>query len=336
MQVVGRQLTGLLPASIAPIIHSVHSQTFGTKSEDTRLSIGYLRSHWAGRQPLAWSFWVNFALLCTAINLIEPFIRPSAPDRSWLSFAAAVAYLIIGHMLIYPWQVIGLLRACNQHLKGSSDSVIITAAQGAIVVSLIAGLMTMTSTLQSLLATPQKTVLERANFDVEARIPGYKTELIEGQGLIRIDGEFDIGLTRDLETLLAREPEVRGIVLNSDGGRIYEARGVARLIGEHRLATYVYHTCQSACTTAFIAGSMRYLGEQGRLGFHQYRLKAIHPLINIVDEQEKDRAFYQSQGIAPDLLARIFATPHDRMWYPDPGELISANVVHQLIQHRAM
>lgn len=298
--------------------------------------MGYLRTHWVGRQALAWSFWVNFALLCLVINLVEPFIRPLHPDGSWFSIILAITYLIVGHLLIYPWQVIGLVRACNRHLKQSSDSVIVTAAQLAIGASLIIGLVTMSTTLQSIFGTPPKTALELARLDADARIPGYNVELIAERSLIRINGEFANGLTGDLEKLLAEEPAVHGIVLNSDGGRIFEARGVARLIGERRMATYVYRMCQSACVTAFIAGSIRHLGEQGRLGFHQYRLKAIHPFIDIVDEQEKDRAFYRSRGIAPDLLARIFTTPHDRMWYPTPDELLDANVVHRLIQHEAM
>lgn len=298
--------------------------------------MGYLRKHWFGRQELAWSFWINFALLCAAINLVEPFIRPLAPDRSWLSLGLASAYLIIGHLIIYPWQVIGLIRACNRFLKQSGDTVVVTAAQGAIVVSMIAGLVTMSTTLQSMFATPQKTALELAINDVDARVPGYEIALIANRALIRIDGEFDIGLTRDLEALLSQEPAISGIVLNSDGGRIFEARGVAKLIGEHELATYVYRICQSACTTAFIAGNRRHLGEQGRLGFHQYRLKAIHPFIDITAEQEKDQAFYLAQGIAPNLLAEIYKTPHDSMWYPDPSELLSANVVHQVIPHDTM
>jgi hypothetical protein len=298
---------------------------------------GYLRTHWAGRQALAWSFWINFVLLFAAIILIEPAIRPDAADRTWWSIAAAIAYLIVGHLLIYPWQVVGVLRACSRRLQGGGDSVMVTAAQGAIVVSVVAALLTMSTTLHSILATPPRPAPERALAELESRVPDYQIELLAGRSLISIDGGFDVGLTRDLETLLQREPAVQGVVLNSDGGRIYEARGVARLIRKHHLRTYVYRMCQSACTTAFIAGQERYLGEQGRLGFHQYRLlQARHPFIDPKAEEEKDRAFYQAQGIAPALLARVFATPHSSMWYPDPAELLQANVIHRLVHHKVM
>lgn len=296
----------------------------------------YLRTHWVGRQAFSWSFWVNFVLLCALINLAEPFILPSVSDRSWNSIVPAIAYLIVGHLLIYPWQVVGLMRACNRHLKQTGDPFIVTVAQLAIGVSLIMGSMTMWTSLQSIFGTPPKTKLELARLAVEARIPGYEIELVAEGFMVRVEGEIANGLTRDLGELLASEPEVRGIVLKSDGGRIFEARGVARLIGERGLATYVYDTCQSACTTAFIAGSKRHLGELGRLGFHQYRLQTIQPFVNVAKEQEKDLAFFRSQGVAPDLLARVFETPHDSMWYPTRDELLAADVIHQIVPHEAM
>ncbi|MGH1481117.1 MAG: hypothetical protein ACRBM6_20690 [Geminicoccales bacterium] len=307
-----------------------------TGNKEDRLLMNYLRAHWFGRQALAWSFWINFALLFSAINLIEPIIRPSTPDRSWLSLAVAIIYLIIGHLIIYPWQVIGLLRACNRYLKGSSDTAIVTAAQGAVAVSAIACLVTMSTTLQSIFAPPQKTSVEKAIIDVAARIPDYEIHVLSDQSLIRINGLFDIGLTRDLKALLDRETTIEGIVLDSDGGRIYEARGVAKLIDEHALSTYVFDICQSACTTAFIAGTTRHLGEQGRLGFHQYRILAIHPFIDPHAEQEKDRAFYRSRGVKPDLLKKIFAAPHDSMWYPEMSELRNGNVIHRIIPHKTL
>ena len=293
--------------------------------------ISYLRTHWAGQQTLHWSFWINFALLCVTINLVEPLIRPSASDRSWSSLTVAFAYLIVGHLLIYPWQVVGVARACNQHLKRSGDFIMVMAAQGAIVVSLIAGLITASATLYSIFGSPSETAVEVAVTDAQARIPTYVIELVPERSLVKVDGEFDVGLTRDLRELLTQTPDVEGIVLNSDGGRIFEARGVAKLIGENRLETYVDRMCQSACTTAFIAGAKRFLGADGRLGFHRYRLGTVLPFIDVEAEQERDRAFYRSQGVAPTLLSRVFSAPHQSMWYPDIDELLEANVVHRII-----
>lgn len=298
--------------------------------------LGYVQAHWAGRQALAWSFWVNFALLCIVINLVESLIRPATSPSSWFSIILATTYLIVGHLVIYPWQVIGLIRACNKHLKQSSDSAIVTAAQLMIVASVIAGMVTMATTIQSIVEATSDRTPNSAKLDTDAVPPAYKIKLIADEFLILIDGEFVPGLTRDLKELLNSGSDVRGVVLNSDGGRIFEARGIAKLIGERQLATYVYRMCQSACATAFIAGSPRHLGEQGRLGFHQYRLHAINPFIDVAEEQEKDRAFFRSRGIAPDLLARIFETPHETMWYPTPDELMNANVINEIIPHKAM
>ena len=294
--------------------------------------LDYVREHWVGRQTLAWSFWINFALLCVVINVAETLIRPNASGASWVSVIPTIVYLIVGHLVIYPWQVIGLVRACNRHLKQSSDSAIVTGAQLAIAASVIVGVTTVTTTVQSILGATSTAIKDGTN----TAEPAYEIEFLAEHSLIRLDGEFANGLTRDLRQLIVKKTGIRGMILNSDGGRIFEARGVAKVIGERRLATYVYGVCQSACTTAFIAGSPRRLGEQGRLGFHRYRLKSVYPLIDVDEEQEKDRAFYRAQGVAPDLLARIFKTPHDTMWYPTKKELLGAGVIDEVVPHQAM
>ncbi|MGI9493575.1 MAG: hypothetical protein ACR2QF_14355, partial [Geminicoccaceae bacterium] len=232
--------------------------------------------------------------------------------------------------------VVGLVRACNRHLKQSSDSAIVTGAQLAIAASVIVGLVTVTTTIQSILGATSKTGPLSVEDGTSTANPAYRIELLAEHSLVRLDGEFANGLTHELKQLIIKRPGIRGIILNSDGGRIFEARGVAKVILERQLATYVYDMCQSACTTAFIAGSPRRLGEQGRLGFHRYRLRSVYPFIDVAEEQEKDRAFYRAQGIEPDLLARIFETPPDTMWYPTREELLSAKVIDELIPHKAM
>ena len=128
-----------------------------------------------------------------------------------------------------------------------------------------------------------------------------------------------------------RRPRIEAIVLNSDGGRVFEARGVGRQIMENGLDTHVSDHCRSACTIAFIAGETRRLGPEGQLGFHSYRLDAALAFSDPLEEQGKDKAFFIEQGIDPDFIDRAFSTTHDAMWHPTRDHLLSAGVVHEVI-----
>ena len=101
------------------------------------------------------------------------------------------------------------------------------------------------------------------------------------------------------------------------------------MIKEHALATYTLDECVSSCTTAFVAGTKRALGDNARLGFHQYKNYAALPVIDIDKEHAKDMALFRRQGIAPAFLRRIFEQPPDKMWWPEADELLDAGVVHE-------
>ena len=162
-------------------------------------------------------------------------------------------------------------------------------------------------------------------------LPDYQLRVVLEERAIIIDGQIANGLSRDIKVLLAEERSINKIVLNSDGGRIFEARGVARQIIERGLDTFVVGHCRSACTIAFMAGKTRSLGENGQLGFHSYRLNGVMAFVDPEEEQEKDRAFFLRQGLDPGFVERIFATPHSDMWQPHAERLLDAGVIHQIV-----
>ena len=46
-----------------------NNEAFGSSAKD------YIRAHWLGQQSLAWSFWVNLALLRAVIIAMEELLR---------------------------------------------------------------------------------------------------------------------------------------------------------------------------------------------------------------------------------------------------------------------
>jgi hypothetical protein len=59
---------------------------------------------------------------------------------------------------------------------------------------------------------------------------------------------------------------VKMVVLGSDGGRVYEAMAIGRLIRKRHLNTAVPSSCASACALVWAAGQRRAV--DGRLGMH--------------------------------------------------------------------
>jgi len=157
----------------------------------------------------------------------------------------------------------------------------------------------------------------------------YALTVVDGGSLIHLRGELEAGITRAVAKLLDKNPQARGIILDSGGGQIHEGRGLARVIRERGLATYTLRECASACTTAFLAGRERILGRAAKLGFHQYRSHTVLPAFDTAEEQAKDRTLFEAQGIAPEFLDNIFAAGPDEMWWPTVDELRAGRAVHR-------
>lgn len=299
-------------------------------TSDHRALFRYVTDHWQGNHPLLLSFWLNFVLLGMVVNYLERFILPPYIEQPQITIMAAVTYFVIVRLLIYPWQIIGLLRVCDRSLSAIGGNLWARAAQGGVVLSLLITLITVFSTFQTLFVYSRHYAALTAPVSPNQNTD-YSLSLIKNNTLIHLKGDFTPGITRAVAALLQITPGIRGILLDSDGGRIYEARGIARLVREYGLQTYSVADCKSACTIAFISGSSRILVADARLGFHQYKLdsRSGHPFIDIQAEQEKDRALFVSQNITGEFVQRIFDKPHHEIWFPTPRELVAAGVVHR-------
>ncbi len=119
--------------------------------------------------------------------------------------------------------------------------------------------------------------------------------------------------------------------MTSIGGHIYEARGFANLIRARGLSTIVKGDCSSACTLVFVAGAHRSLPPDARLGFHRYALEfgPVLPNLDLEKEQNKDRAFFRSQGINESFLIQMFEEPSTKLWYPSHEEALQAGLLTQ-------
>ena len=285
----------------------------------------YVRRHWRGKSSLAVSFWVNFLLLFCVLNFLERFTLPPYLQGESIVTAAAVGFFLVVRLIIYPWQVVGVIRACERRIATQSDRSWAIAAEGVVVLSIAATLAATFASYQTLL---NYKLSLRAPESSEAP-PQYSLDLVRRNTLIHLRGSFEIGITHEVSRLIAAHPQVTGIILDSGGGQIYEGRGLARLIRDNALATYSLDGCVSSCTTAFVAGAERALGGNAKLGFHQYKNYAVVPVVDLDEEHAKDAALFAAQGVSPDFLRKIFAQPPEGMWWPEADELLRAGVIHR-------
>jgi len=285
----------------------------------------YIEQHWRGNLSLNRSFWVNLVLLFFLVGILERFLFPPYIENELAVTTAVLAYIIVVKLIVYPWQVVGVLRACDLRIRSDTGRSWATAAQIALVVSLAVTLVATIETYQSLQVFKQNLILKQ----IPLPEPQYSLDLIKQDTLIHLRGPFEIGITNRVAEMIEQYPEVTGIILDSGGGQIYEGRGLARLVRENKLQTYSLDKCLSSCTTAFVAGTIRTLGTNARLGFHQYKTYSLIPSINVRSEQAKDMAIFVKQGVSPEFLEKVFTHPPEEIWLPDIDELINAGVVHQ-------
>ncbi len=291
----------------------------------------YIRNHWQGQQSLYWSFWVNVVALRIAVLYFERFTHPPFTEQSSAAIAATLVYFAVFQLIVYPWQARGLIKACDRYLSALGSYTTVLSAQLGLGLSLIVTVIYVAGAFQSLFADPQEMQVNK-RLKKRSLLGEYSLSVMDGGARIHLVGDFRVGLGADLDALLTRHPGVTGIVLSSDGGRVAEGRAVARLIGAHGLNTFVYDICKSACTTAFIAGVERTLGENGKLGFHQFSLDAVYmsPYVDSKTEQQIDLDFYTRQKIDSGFLEKVFQAGPGDIWFPGNAELLAAGVVHQL------
>lgn len=139
-------------------------------------------------------------------------------------------------------------------------------------------------------------------------------------------GEIGNTSTLELQKIISENNEISTLVLNSKGGNVFEARGIARLIREHQLDTYVTEFCYSACTLAFVSGLNRTATVNAIFGFHAYKLDALgnNYQIDVKSEQAKDALMYIKNGVDQSFVDRIFSTAHTDIWKPDREVLLDS------------
>ena len=296
------------------------------------LVVDYWGRHWRGELSLPVAFWFNFVGLNLLLLLIRPWVEQSLialsiDDDPRLMAQLALLHLAFVYALIYPWQVVGVWRSARCWYWVHRRRFWALASQATVVLALLVTVITgiMSGSVY------RDIVMIAAGPD---RYAGYQlTSVAEGE-LLYFEGPIGYRAARDLRRMLQHMPEVRGVILDSQGGWIAGGRGLAAVIREFNLATYSFNGCHSACVTAFIAGYPRFLADEARLGFHQYAVpfQGLRPYSDMSVEQQRDLQTFYQQGVHPAFLARLFQAEHGDAWYPSQRELLAHRVITGVVR----
>jgi hypothetical protein len=109
-----------------------------------------------------------------------------------------------------------------------------------------------------------------------------------------------------------------------------EGLAIEKLIEARGLSTYTPRLCASACLLAFMGGHDRYLGTQGRLGFHQASVAGVGGAI-ASQGTGQFRSAFSSKGVPPAFIDRALSTPPSSMWYPPKQELLDSHVITAVV-----
>lgn len=325
-------LTYLLPGTSQYLRSSAIDWNRDRQSHNnTALIATWIIDHWRGRHSLAFSVIVTLLVLGLAVQWLEPLINRWFINSPTAYQIVTVGWLILTRLILFPWQIVGALRAAARHFEDHRQSLVLYATQGLVLAYIALAFSYTVTSLQKLSG-----YREQLAIDAKRDIHSYSIKLDASNKSLTITGELEFGIVDTVTQQLNNHPQIVEIILASPGGQIYEGRGLGLLFQQRKLNTVVNDTCASACTTAFIGGVQRTLGSKGKIGFHRYgidssRQRQITAFYSLTDEQAKDLNFFRQQGVDENFLQSVFVTAHESLHFPTPAQLLKAGFVTQVL-----
>ncbi len=188
----------------------------------------FIRRHWQGKYTLSISVGVIFVGLSLIIHATQPQLIKVVYDRPAIYVTLSVLYILLTCLVLFPWQLRGVLRSLDHHFLRFDNSLILYVVQAIVVSGLIIVVSVMLGTAQSLFYYWEKKTVEANN---QSR--SYQLSLSADGKVLQLNGVLDFGITDSANELLSSNPGVSAVILESVGGQIYEGRGLAKLFQHH-------------------------------------------------------------------------------------------------------
>ncbi len=146
-----------------------------------------------------------------------------------------------------------------------------------------------------------------------------------------VDGEIGDGFADQVIARLRAERAV-GLVINSPGGSLYEARRLGRWLRENGMPVGVDELCTSACVDVLAGGVERYVTANVRLGIHQSRVPAHLSSHEGGQLSVVSAALYlREMGIDDSIALAAAAVPNNKMYWISLGEALDTGLVTKVV-----
>lgn len=281
----------------------------------------YIARHWRGELRLSVSWWINCVALTLLLLPLVPWIANTTGivgSDSAAGYTAVLGLVLMQTGVIPLWQMVGLWQATERSLR-STDR-IFTAR----LTQVAAVLFTLLIATRGLVAASEQVLAARVAYALGPY--QYQVTLLQGAREIEVSGGLGYGVTAAVAELLASNPNVRRIRLNSGGGALSEGVRLRELIMAHGLDTYSSRECSSACVSAFIGGRFRYLRRGARMGFHLPRNWEPLSTSPVSGLYAAELSYFQQRGV-PDWFLGNWIRSGQKFWFPTEFQLQRAGIV---------
>lgn len=149
---------------------------------------------------------------------------------------------------------------------------------------------------------------------------------------VRVSGEIADGYADDVIKEI-RERRASGVILESSGGSVYEARKLGRFLRANGLSAAVDKLCLSACVEALAGGVARYVTPGARLGIHQSKVPDQISSHEGGQAYVAEAALYLREMGVDDTVALVAAAiPHDQIFLISTENALSTRLVTEVVR----
>ena len=149
---------------------------------------------------------------------------------------------------------------------------------------------------------------------------------------VRYEGDIDAGLANQIAARLRKEGAV-GLIINSRGGSVAEARKLGRYLRANGLNVAVDKVCASACIDVLAGGVARYVTEGARIGIHQSSAPGSIGNHNTGQSYVAGSALYlREMGVNPEVALAAASVPPNKMYWIPTSEAIKTGLATKLIR----
>ncbi|MHC5146503.1 MAG: right-handed parallel beta-helix repeat-containing protein, partial [Planctomycetota bacterium] len=287
----------------------------------------YFYKHWRGQLSLGISFWIN-CIIINAVLSLALLLNYKQVFTEYPVYICRIFFIIscISFFVVLPWQFVGLWRSGTNHIQRYGRRFWPIVAKTIVIIVL----------LFRIGQIPYYWFFYQDSFRLSFLrddVPGYEMDILADGAVLYFKGGLPFGTSKEVEAVFDAYPDIETVILDSRGGRIYEARKVAELILQRDLDTCTAHGCFANATIPFAAGTNRSLCKGARLGFLQYYPpEYFRDFEGIQREYYKDWGYYLLRGVTKDFQEKRVASDPNNYWMPDQQELIDGGMVHTLVE----